>query len=63
MCYACVKALNERRCVVCHVTRKRLGRKLSKCGDCLSVVYCGVACQTKHYGEHMEECRLIRERD
>lgn len=57
---ACVKALTERRCVVCHATRKMLGHKLRKCGGCRSVVYCGVACQAVHCAEHMPECRRVR---
>ena len=42
--------------MVCHVTRKKLGRKLKKCGACLRVVYCGEACQLEHWEQHKEVC-------
>ena len=60
---SCVRALKERRCVVCHVTRKTLGRKLKKCGACLRVVYCGEACQAEHWEEHKEVCGAARDNE
>ena len=60
---SCVRALKERRCVVCHVTRKGLGRKLRKCGACLRVVYCSEACQAEHWEQHKEVCGAARDNE
>ena len=46
----------ESKCSVCKIKRK----KLMKCSLCKSVLYCGIECQGKDWGEHKEKCKTLK---